>query len=173
MIETKVQNSLIHLTLDDLTAMKIEAIVYYAQHDLKLGSGFGNAIAVRGGAAVQEELNGLGPLQTCDAVVTTAGELQSNYIVHAVGPRFQEEDTESKLRKTIENALFAAQKKGIKRIAFPPMGYGFYGIPLDLTAKVMIDEFQKYQDSRAAFEQIIVCVMDQKEYKAFESILNN
>ncbi len=45
MVETKNIASVIHLEKADLTLMDIEAIVFYAQHNLVLGSGFGNAIA--------------------------------------------------------------------------------------------------------------------------------
>ena len=139
MLESKIKNSTLQLEVGDLTAMEIEAIVFYASHDLKLGSGFGSAIAARGGMKIQEELNPLAPISKGEAVVSDAGQLNSNFIIHAVGPRFQESDTEGKLRTTMENALKVAEEKGIKEIAFPPMGSGFYGIPLNTCSEVMID----------------------------------
>ena len=163
--------SKLRLERGDLTAMDIEAIVFYARHDLVLGSGFGTAIAVRGGPSIQEDLKTFGTLATCEAIVTTAGELKAKYIIHAVGPRFQEPETEAKLRTTISNALKAAEKKQITQLAFPPMGTGFYGIPLDLCAKVMFDEINKHLSGKTSLKEVVICAMDNREYKAFQTVM--
>jgi O-acetyl-ADP-ribose deacetylase (regulator of RNase III) len=172
MQESKIKNTIVRLQTGDLTAMEIEAIVFYASHDLVLGAGFGSAIAARGGMSIQEELKSIGSLSTGEAVVTSAGKLNSNFIVHAVGPRFQESDTDLKLRTTIENSLKAADEKGIRKLAFPPMGYGFYGIPLDLCAKIMLEVIRDYVSISSSFEEIIICVIDNREYDAFKNKWN-
>ena len=171
MLETMNKASTIHLEIGDLTTMEIEAIVFYAQHDLVLGSGFGNAIAVRGGSSIQEELKTSGTISTGEAVITSAGELKSNYIIHAVGPRFQESDIEEKLITTMQNVLRIAEEKQIREICFPPMGTGFYGIPLELSARVMFEVIQKHLSGNTVLEKLVICLIDQREYKAFQEVL--
>ena len=117
MLQIKINNTILKLDKGDLTALDIETIVFYAQPDLKLGAGFGNAISVRGGPSIQEELKSLGSISVGEAVITGAGELKSEFIIHAVGPRFQEPNTEEKLYKTMQSVLNIAEEKGIKRIA--------------------------------------------------------
>ncbi|MBD3165997.1 O-acetyl-ADP-ribose deacetylase, partial [bacterium] len=117
----------IRVITGDLTDMDVEAIVFYAEDNLKLGSGFGNAVTMRGGPSIQEELKELAPLKPLHAVVSAAGNLKAKHIVHVNGPKFQERDLEGKLRTAIFNTLQAAEEKGIKHLAFPPMGAGFYG----------------------------------------------
>jgi O-acetyl-ADP-ribose deacetylase (regulator of RNase III) len=163
----------IRLEKGDLTMMDIESIVFYARHDLSLGSGFGNAISVRGGPSIQEELKTLETINTCDVVITKAGELKAKYILHAVGPRFQETDLEAKLQKTILNTLQAASEKQIRSIAFPPMGTGFYGVPLDLSARVMCDVISDHLSGNTNIEKVVICVHDQREYKVFQKVLAN
>jgi len=169
MLEKKIKDSTIRLEKGDLTAMEIEAIVFYASPDLQLGSGFGSAIAARGGPSIQEELKAFGTASVGQAVVTEAGRLNSNFIVHAVGPRFQEKDTETKLRTTMQNTIDTANKKGIKKIAFPPMGRGFYGIPLDTCAKIMVEEINSKLSNGTSLEEVVICVLDNREYEAFEA----
>ncbi|MBT8382548.1 MAG: macro domain-containing protein, partial [Ignavibacteria bacterium] len=82
MLQTNINNSIIKIIIDDLTNLETEAIVFYAQSDLKLGSGFGNAIAIRGGASIQDELNTFNPISVTEAVITGAGDLKAGYIVH-------------------------------------------------------------------------------------------
>jgi O-acetyl-ADP-ribose deacetylase (regulator of RNase III) len=168
MLEKKINDTEIRLQKGDLSAMDIESIVHYASPDLVLGSGFGSAIAARGGMAIQEELKEFGTIKTGEAVITSAGELKTNYIVHAVGPRFQEDETEKKLEKTMGSALQVASEKGIAQIAFPPMGSGFYGIPLNTCAHVMLGAIKKYLSQGSSLKEIIICVLDNREYKVFQ-----
>jgi O-acetyl-ADP-ribose deacetylase (regulator of RNase III) len=165
--ELSVNNGLIRLTKGDITDLEIQAFVYYAQPSLALGSGFGGAIAVRGGSSIQEELKGLGPIGVTEVVVTRAGKLKADYIIHAVGPRFQEEDTEGKLRRTILNVLRQAEAYSIRQIAFPPMGAGFYGVPLDLCAEVMFETVMEHLRGQTGIKEVVFCLLDNREYKPF------
>jgi len=51
------------------------------------------------------------------------------------------------------------------------MGAGFYGVPLDLCAKVMLDVIQKFFHRQSSVEEAIVCVLDNREFKAFQAKL--
>ena len=86
------------------------------------GGGVRPPVAVRGGPSIKKELEKLEPLERGEAIVTSGGNLNANFIVHAVGPKFQEENTEAKLRTTVINSLQCAEQKGLKTLAFPPMG---------------------------------------------------
>jgi O-acetyl-ADP-ribose deacetylase (regulator of RNase III) len=165
----KIGRGSLRLIRDDITELEVDAFVFYAEPNLTLGSGFGTAISVRGGASIQKELNELGPLETTQVVVSGAGKLKAEFIVHSVGPRFQEEDTEGKLRTTVLNSLKAAEEKGVKRIAFPAMGAGFYGVPLDVCARVMIDAIKSYLEGETEIQEVAICVSDTREVPPFES----
>jgi len=170
-LERRIGAGVVRLVRGDITEQDTDGIVYYAQHDLTLGSGIGGAIAVRGGASVQKELAGLGPVQTGEAVVTGAGKLRAGCIIHAVGPRFQEEDTEAKLGSTVEAALARAREKGLRRVAFPAMGAGYYGLAAELSARVMVDSFRRHLSNESGIEEIVVCVLDTPQLEAFRAAL--
>jgi len=165
---TKVNNSVVRLVKDDVTDLDVNAFVYYAQHDLALGSGFGTAISIRGGPTVQKELDELGPLETGGVVVSAAGNLKVDYIIHAVGPRFQEEGIEAKLRTTMVNTLNAAEEKGIESVAFPAMGAGYYGIAPDLSARVMTEEIKKHLSGETCIKDVVICVFDSPQFNSFK-----
>lgn len=170
-LEKTVNGKTLRLIKGDLTALDVEAIVHYARPDLKLGSGYGNAIAVRGGPQVQQALNGHGPLPVGEAVVTEAGNLKARYIVHAVGPRFQEEDLEARLRKTVVSALRRADEKGAASLALPAMGTGFYGIPLPVCARVMLDAIHEYLKGDTGVREVVVCLKDAREFASFRQAM--
>ena len=171
MTEKKINGKTIRLIKGDLTDLDVDAFTFYATEDLALGSGYGTAITIRGGPKIQEELQTLAPVSMGDAVVSAAGELKADYIIHAVGPKFQEEDEEGKLRKAMTSSLKKAEEKGIKRLAFPPMGSGFYGIPVDLCARVMLETIKEHLSGSTPLDEIIICTPDTREMNPFASKL--
>jgi O-acetyl-ADP-ribose deacetylase (regulator of RNase III) len=167
----RIGRSVVRLVNSDITELDVDAFVFYAQPDLALGSGFGTAISVRGGPSIQKELEGLGPVETGEAVLSVAGNLKAKHIIHAVGPRFQEEETEAKLRMTVHNSLRLAEKNEIRRIAFPAMGAGYYGIAPDLCARVMLEIISSHLSGEAGIEEVTISVLDTRQHESFQARL--
>jgi O-acetyl-ADP-ribose deacetylase (regulator of RNase III) len=172
MFEKKFRDRVIRLIKQDITDYEVEAFVYYARPDLKLGTGWGGAISVRGGPSIQKELDEIGSCEVGEAVVTAAGEMKAQHIIHAVGPAFQEEEEEQKLRDTLRSTLTLAEEKGFARVAYPPMGTGFYGIPLDISARIMLDELKRYLQGEPKLQEVVICVNDNRELKPFKAQLD-
>jgi len=169
-----IHDTLVRLVRGDITEMKVDAFVYYAQPDLALGSGFGGAIAMRGGASIQKELNGLvedGPLPTGQAVVTGAGKMNAEFIIHAVGPRFKEPETAEKLQATVLGCLARAEEKGIRSLAFPLMGAGYYGIPPEVSASVMLGSIRQHLQGESGLREITISVFDTAQFNAVQAAL--
>jgi O-acetyl-ADP-ribose deacetylase (regulator of RNase III) len=170
--EPKIIEGTLRVVRGDITEMDLDAFVFYAQPDLKLGSGFGGAIAVRGGATIQKELDEAaagGPLEVGEVVVTGGGKLKAKQILHAVGPRFKEPDTEGKLRLTMRNCLKTADERGVIRLAFPLMGSGYYGILPSMSAKVMVETIREHLAAGSRLEDIVVCVFDTPQFTAVDA----
>ena len=104
-------------------------------------------------------------------MISAAGEMKADYIIHANGPKFQEENLEALLKATILNVLRLADEKKIKRLAFPPMGSGFYVVPLAVSARVMFETFEEYLPGNTGLEEIAICLLDSREYKPFQAQL--
>ena len=75
---------------------------------------------------------------------------------------------EDKLNRTIENCLQLAEEKGLKEVVFPPMGTGFYGVPLEMSAMVSLSAFKNYLSNGGSIENLKICLVDNREYNAFE-----
>ncbi len=163
----------LRLVRDDITLLDVDAFVFYAQEDLALGTGFGTAVSIRGGPTIQKELDGLAPVAACEAIIASAGNLTAKSIIHAVGPRFQEEDIEGKLRTTIHNVLKRAEENKIQRIAFPAMGVGYYGIAPDVCATIMLDVISEHLASETSIKEVVICVYDIRQHSAFKHQLKS
>jgi len=169
MTETvKINQTSIKLVKDDLTAMDVEAIAFYARTDLKLGSGYGNAISTRGGPAIKKELDEMGQIEPLTAVRSGAGNLNTRNIIHAAGPVFQEKDIAVKLKTTLENALKCTDENGIKQLALPLMGGGFYGIEINTCIELMYETIAGYAANSTGIEEIIFVANDPREFDLFK-----
>jgi O-acetyl-ADP-ribose deacetylase (regulator of RNase III) len=158
-VEKTFNRTTVRLEQGDLTALPVDAFALYAREDLALGSGYGTAIQVRGGDAVASELKAIGRIQMGRAVLTTAGNMKAKKIIHACGPKFQEPDIEKKLRDCMLSALDLADRTGLRTVAFPAMGAGFYS--------VMLRTIQNFCELETSLERVIICVVDGREFAAF------
>jgi O-acetyl-ADP-ribose deacetylase (regulator of RNase III) len=128
-------------------------------------------IHMRGGGAIQKELNAMAPVAPLDVVVSSGGRLKAEHILHAVGPRFREDDIEQKLLLTMEKCLELAKEKRMKTLAFPAMGAGYYGIPAGVSAKVMLDALGGFLTQNSGLEEVTICVLDKPQFQAFEAAM--
>ena len=169
MLERTVGNAVMRLVKGDISEIEVDAFVHDITEDVKLGSGFGSAIQQRGGIVIQKELDEVGHLPVGEAVVTQAGILKADYIIHANGPKFREQDEEGKLRRTVQSTLTRAEEKGVKKLALPPIGTGIYQVPMDLCARVMVDTVTEHLESGGALDEVFFVVQDTREFKPFEA----
>ena len=169
MTEKKVGDRVIRLVEGDITDMDVEAFVYDITENAKLGSGYGAAIAQRGGKVIQNELNAIGSCATGDAIHTSAGEMKAKHIIHVNGPKFFEPGTEEKLQKATRSALKLADEKGITQLAFPPVGTGLYQVPLDVCARVMVDTVVEYLKGQTALKEVLFVGLDTREMKPLKA----
>ena len=169
MVGRRIGDKSLFLVREDITEMEGDAFVFDITEDVKLGSGFGAAIQQRGGIVIQKELDEIGSCPTGEAVVTEAGILKADWIIHANGPKFREEDEEGKLRKTVQSVLARAEEKGVKRLAFPPMGTGLYQVPLDLCSRVMVKTISDHLADGSTLDEVLFAAPDNREFDPFKA----
>jgi O-acetyl-ADP-ribose deacetylase (regulator of RNase III) len=172
MAERRVGDKTIRVVRGDITELPVEAFVYDVTSDCKLSSGYGGAIASRGGKTVQDQLAAVGTLPTGEATVTTGGSLKAKFIIHVNGPKFNEPDTREKLARTVRSALARADEQGLRAVAFPPIGTGLYQIPLDVSAKVIVDTVSEHLKSSTSVREVLLVGLDARELKPLEAAVN-
>lgn len=119
---------------NDITEMKVDAIVNAANTSLQMGGGVCGAIFRAAGESIlQAACNKLGPIKTGEAVITGGFELPAKHIIHTAGPVYRDGNHgEAELLRTCYiNSLALAQETGCESIAFPLISSGIYGYPKD------------------------------------------
>ena len=84
----------IHIVQGDLTEQDVDAVVNAANNDLQLGGGVAGAIRRKGGPAIQEECDRIGPIPMGEAAMTGGGNLKARYVIHAASMSLGEATTE-------------------------------------------------------------------------------
>ena len=157
----------------DITELEVDAIVNAANTDLLLGAGVAGAIRTKGGPRIQEECDRIGPIRLGEAAVTTAGNLKAHYVIHAASMEMGEETTAKYLRSATRNSLLRAEEKGFKTIAFPAIGTGIAGFPMQDCANIMIGEVLEHLKSHSSLEKIYFVLYDDAALKVFEETYKN
>lgn len=152
----------------DITEMAVDAIVNAANNDLMLGAGVAGAIRRKGGPRIQEECDRIGPIALGDAAVTTGGNLKAIYVVHAASMKLGGRATADSLRLAVKNALDRAEEKAFRSIAFPAIGTGIAGFPMEDCASIMISETMEHLKARTSLERICFVLYDDAALKIFQ-----
>ncbi|HKV53147.1 MAG TPA: macro domain-containing protein [Candidatus Binataceae bacterium] len=160
--------SKVTITQGDLTEARVDAIVNAANNDLLLGGGVAGAIRVKGGPSIQQECDRLRPIPIGEAAITSGGKLAARYVIHAASMRLGGQTTEAALREATRNSLLRAEEKHLKSIAFPAIGTGIAGFPLERCAEVMGAVVRDHLRSGAGLEQIEFVLFDGSALEIFE-----
>jgi len=146
----------IEIVQGDITEETSDAIVNAANNYLWMGSGVAGAIKLKGGESIEQEAVKMGPIEVGQAVVTTAGNLKTKYVLHAAGIG-QDLITDEKLvRKCTHSALKIADSLAIKSISFPAIGTGVGGLGQDKCAIAMISAVLEYQPKSIATVRFVL-----------------
>ena len=133
---------------NDITKMKVDAIVNTANPRVNVGRGVDEAIyQAAGWRRLFREREKIGPMQRGTAAITPAFRLPAKYIIHTVGPKWDPADVEhgkKQLRDCYDNSLSLAMEHGVKSIAFPLISTGSYSFPKELGLEIAYETISKY-----------------------------
>jgi O-acetyl-ADP-ribose deacetylase len=160
--------SRIELMQGDLTEMDTDAIVNAANNDLQHGGGVAGAIRRKGGDIIQHESNEIGSIPVGGAAITSGGKLKARYVIHAASMQLGGRTTAHALRSSTAHSLRIAAEKGLKTIAFPAVGTGIAGFPMDECAEIMLRECVDHLRRGSSLEKIYFVLFDAASLKAFE-----
>lgn len=167
----------IKLLKGDITKIQADAIVNAANSSLLGGGGVDGAIHRAGGPKVLEECvairNRQGKCKTGEAVITTGGNLPSNYIIHTVGPVWNggHKGEPELLANCYLNSLKLAVENGVTTIAFPNISTGIYGYPKTDAAKVAVSAVKEFFSENKSIQEITFVCFDDENLVLYKNLL--
>ena len=135
-MKAKINKVTVNVIQDEPLTVTAAALVNATDPNLSLPE----PLAQGGGEALQQQCREIGWCDVGAAVITTAGNLPFEKIIHAVGPRWGEGSERAKLALATLAALRLAEDHKLKSIALPPISTGTLGYPVENCAKVMLEQ---------------------------------
>jgi len=167
----------IELIKGDITKINADAIVNAANSSLLGGGGVDGAIHRAGGKQILEECmeirNRQGKCKTGEAVFTSAGNLPAKYVIHTVGPIWNnnEEKSSKLLADCYNNSLKLAVSLRVKTITFPNISTGVYRFPKELAGKIAVENVRKFQSD--LIEKVSFVCFDDENEEIYKKLLEN
>lgn len=161
------------LIQDDITTLKVDAIVNAANSSLLGGGGVDGAIHRAAGPEMLFACRLLGGCRTGQAKITLGFELPCQYVIHTVGPvwRGGAANEAQLLADCYRNSLLLAQQNALKTIAFPAISCGIYGYPIDQATKIAVETCRETCATQVdSIEQVYFVAFGDEVYRAYAAL---
>jgi O-acetyl-ADP-ribose deacetylase (regulator of RNase III) len=162
----------VHVARAEIFKLQVDAIVNPANSLGIMGGGIGGAIKRAGGEVIQHEAMGKAPIAIGAAIITQAGALPAQHVIHA--PTMEEPGMKigaENVRRAARAALIASDRMQFKVIAFPGMGTDLGDVPIEEAARAIVEEIRAHK--RPFPETIYLVDTNQSMIEAFEDALRN
>jgi O-acetyl-ADP-ribose deacetylase (regulator of RNase III) len=165
----------VRLVKGDITEATTDAIVNAANSSLMGGGGVDGAIHRKGGPKILEECKRIRAtewpqgLPTGKAVITSAGNLKSMYVIHTVGPVWHGGDRGEPelLKQAYQNSLRLAVAKGLKTVSFPSISTGAYGYPVKDAGVVALKAVKELLNERDNLGEVVFVLFSDQAFEAY------
>lgn len=164
----------------DITTITADAIVNAANSSLLGGGGVDGAIHRAGGPQILAECMAIrqkqGGCKTGEAVYTTAGNLPARYVIHTVGPVWNDgnKNEAALLANCYRNSLIIANELKLQSIAFPNISTGIYHFPKEAAATIAVATVKDFiQHDNQSIQTVLFVCFDEENYHYYQQLLAN
>jgi O-acetyl-ADP-ribose deacetylase len=161
----------IELWNGDICELEVDAIVNAANLSLWMSTGVGGAIKRAGGDSIEFAAVRQAPVPLGSAVVTPAGTLAARAVIHAVSLDRDRRTSGTIIDAAVRSALARAREINASSIAFPALGTGVGGYPLDEAARVTVQAVRDELPKSPSIQHVIFAMRGAAAYQAFEAAI--
>ena len=161
----------IELWNGDICDLEVDAIVNAANITLWMATGVGGALKRAGGDSIEFAAVRQAPAPLGGAVVTPAGILAARYVIHAVSLDRDRRTSAATIESAVRSAMACAGELGVSSIAFPALGSGVGGFPLEESARITVATVRDVLPTCPLIVHVIFALRGAAAYAAFADVL--
>jgi len=161
----------IELWNGDICDLEVDAIVSPAATSLWMSTGVAGEIKRAGGDVIEFAAVRQGPAQLGDAIVTPAGRLAARVVIHAVSLERDRRTSAVAIDAAARSAMRRARELALTSIAFPALGTGIGGFPLNDAARIAVEAVRDELNEPSTVEHVIFALRGAAAYEAFAKAL--
>jgi O-acetyl-ADP-ribose deacetylase (regulator of RNase III) len=162
----------IEIVRGDITDLDCDAIVNAANSSLMGGGGVDGAIHRKAGPELLKECSAIGGCPTGEARITRGYNLKARYVIHAVGPIWQNglHKEDQMLKQAYANSMKLASEHRLNSIAFPNISTGIFRFPKKTAAHIALKTVKEEVVKNGISKVIFVC-FDEENYQIYKELL--
>lgn len=159
----------------DITQQQVDVIVNASNNDLSGSVGVDAAIHRAAGADLLEACRKLNGCSTGEAKITSGYNLPAQWVIHTASPVWQGggHGELAMLAQCYRNCLAMAQQHSTRTIAFPSIGTGASGFPIDLASNIAVEIVVNFLYRNPSMEKVIFVCFKQTVYDQYLAVLGS
>ena len=162
----------IELWNGDICDLEVDAIVSPAATSLWMSNGVAGEIKRAGGDAIEFAALRQAPVELGDAIVTPAGRLAAKVVIHAVSLERDRRTNATAIDHAVRNAMARVRELGLQSVAFPALGTGIGGFPLEEAAQIAVTAVSEELEASPGVEHVVFALRGAAAYDAFAHALS-
>jgi len=161
----------IELWNGDICDLEVDAIVNPANLSMWMSTGVSGAIKRAGGDAIEFAAVRQAPVPLGESVVTDSGNLAARAVIHAVSLDRDRRTSGPVIAAAVRSAMARAREIGATSVAFPALGTGVGGFPLEESARITVDTVREELEHSPAIEHVTFALRGAAAYQAFQTAI--
>jgi O-acetyl-ADP-ribose deacetylase (regulator of RNase III) len=161
----------IEVRTDDLAFVEADAIARPVDAELRATTPLMRRLEIAGGEGLARHLQVNDPLAVGSAVVTPAGALGVELLIHGVVSSDNEPVTRATVRQAVGSSLQRAADWGIEHLAVTPFGLGVGNLDLEEAAEILAEVIRRHRQAARYPATITIIVETELEHSVFERLV--
>jgi O-acetyl-ADP-ribose deacetylase len=161
----------IELWNGDICDLEVDAIVNPANLSLWMSTGVSGAIKRAGGDDIEFAAVRQAPVTLGESIVTGSGNLAARAVIHAVSLDRDRRTSGPVIEAAVRSAMARAREIGATSVAFPALGTGVGGFPLEESARITVAAVRDELERSPGIEHVTFALRGAAPYEAFQGAI--